>query len=154
MAAIPVGLGMTRLAGLGDIRRIGSGDIGATNVLRTGKRGLAAATLLLDGGKGALAVLLAAHLGEAPALVAAGASVLGHLFPVWLRFKSGKGGATTLGVLLALAWPAGAIACLTWLVVAAVFRDSSLAPLSPLALRPAPALAGGAPPSSAAAARA
>jgi acyl phosphate:glycerol-3-phosphate acyltransferase len=141
LGSIPFGLVLTRLAGLGDIRQIGSGNIGATNVLRTGKRGLAAATLLLDGGKGALAVLLAAQLGEAPALVAAGASVLGHLFPVWLRFKGGKGVATTLGVLLALAWPVGVIACLTWLVVAAVFRYSSLAALAALALSPVVALA-------------
>ncbi|HWK45805.1 MAG TPA: glycerol-3-phosphate 1-O-acyltransferase PlsY [Stellaceae bacterium] len=136
LGSIPFGLVLTRLAGLGDIRRIGSGNIGATNVLRTGNRWLAAGTLLLDGGKGAVAVLIAGHFDGNAALVAAAASVLGHLFPVWLGFKGGKGVATTLGVLLALAPPVGVIACLTWLLVATVFRYSSLAALTALALSP------------------
>src|SRR5258706_16259160 len=101
LGSLPFGLLLTRLAGAGDIRRIGSGNIGATNVLRTGRKGLAAATLLLDGGKGTLAVLLARELGSDMALVAALGAVLGHLFPLWLRFKGGKGVATTLGVWLA-----------------------------------------------------
>ncbi len=138
--SIPFGLLLTRAAGLGDIRRLGSGNIGATNVLRTGKRWLAAATLLLDGGKGAAAVLVAAAWGPAPALAAAAGSVLGHLFPVWLGFKGGKGVATTLGVLLALAWPVGLIACLVWLATAAVFRYSSLAALVAIGTSPAVAL--------------
>jgi glycerol-3-phosphate acyltransferase PlsY len=127
--SIPFGLLLTRFAGLGDIRRIGSGNIGATNVLRTGKKGLAAATLLLDGGKGAVVVLIAQRLGDEAALVAAAFSVLGHLFPIWLHFKGGKGVATTLGVLLAVAWPVGVAACLLWLATAYLFRYSSLAAL-------------------------
>src|SRR5579859_4754340 len=104
LGSIPFGLLLTLLFGAGDIRKIGSGNIGATNVLRTGRKGLAAATLILDGGKGAVAVGLADHFaGPDAAVIAAGASVLGHLFPVWLGFKGGKGVATTLGVLLAIA---------------------------------------------------
>jgi glycerol-3-phosphate acyltransferase PlsY len=127
LGSIPFGLVLTRLAGLGDVRKIGSGNIGATNVLRTGHKGLAAATLLLDAGKGAAAVLLAKLWGPDMALVAALGAVIGHLFPVWLAFKGGKGVATTLGVLLALALPLGAASCLLWLLVAAGFRFSSLA---------------------------
>ncbi len=137
LGSIPFGLILTRLAGLGDIRSVGSGNIGATNVLRTGRKGLAAATLLLDGGKGALAALAATHFGDTEAGLLAGfAAVIGHDFPVWLRFKGGKGVATTLGVLLGAAFPAGVGACLTWLAVAGLFRYSSLAALTALALSP------------------
>jgi glycerol-3-phosphate acyltransferase PlsY len=136
LGAIPFGLLLTRMAGLGDVRKIGSGNIGATNVLRTGHKGLAAATLLLDAGKGAAAVLLAKLWGPDMALVAALGAVIGHLFPVWLAFKGGKGVATTLGVLLALALPLGAASCLLWLLVAAVFRYSSLAALVAVAAAP------------------
>ena len=131
LGSIPFGLVLTRLAGLGDIRKIGSGNIGATNVLRTGNKALAAATLLLDGGKGAVAVLVAnAMFGPDMAIFAGGGALLGHLFPVWLRFKGGKGVATTLGILLALDWPVGVLACLTWLAVALLFRISSLSALA------------------------
>ena len=135
--SIPFGLLLTRAAGLGDIRSIGSGNIGATNVLRTGRKGLAAATLLLDGGKGA-AVAVAAHhwVGGDTALVAAFAAVIGHDFPVWLRFKGGKGVATTLGVLLGASFFTGLAACATWLAVAALLRFSSLAALAAMALAP------------------
>jgi acyl phosphate:glycerol-3-phosphate acyltransferase len=139
LGSVPFGLVLTRAAGLGDIRAIGSGNIGATNVLRTGRKGLALATLLLDGGKGAIAVLLARWLaGNETAFLAAGfAAVLGHNFPVWLGFKGGKGVATTFGTLFAVSWPVGAACCLTWIVVAAVFRISSLSALAGLALAPA-----------------
>ena len=135
---IPFGLLLTRLAGLGDIRRIGSGNIGATNVLRTGNKVLAAATLVLDGLKGALPVLVFAGDGLAawPPLIAGAAAVLGHNFPVWLGFKGGKGVATTLGVFAALAWPAGLAVGGVWLATAWLFRYSSLAAL--LALTSAP----------------
>ncbi len=129
LGSVPFGLVLTRLAGLGDVRQIGSGSIGATNVLRTGNKLIAALTLLLDGGKGALAVLLARMMGPDMAVVAGGAAVIGHMFPVWLRFRGGKGVATALGVWLALAFPVGAAACATWLVVAALMRYSSLAGL-------------------------
>jgi len=129
MGSIPFGLVLTRLAGLGDVRNIGSGNIGATNVLRTGRKGLTAATLLLDGGKGAAAVLLGNIYGPDMAVLAGGGAFLGHLFPVWLKFKGGKGMATFLGVILAISWPAGLLCCLTWLVVAALLRSSSLATL-------------------------
>jgi glycerol-3-phosphate acyltransferase PlsY len=137
LGSIPFGLVLTRLAGLGDIRMIGSGNIGATNVLRTGNKALAAATLLLDGGKGAAAVLIAAHWGPDMALFAGGGALVGHLFPVWLGFRGGKGVATALGVLLALSWPVGIAACATWLATAAIFRYSSLAALVALAASPA-----------------
>jgi glycerol-3-phosphate acyltransferase PlsY len=128
---------LTRAAGLGDIRAIGSGNIGATNVLRTGNKGLALATLLLDGGKGAIAVLVIGALFPAPAALIAGVgAVLGHNFPIWLRFKGGKGVATTLGTILAAAPLVGAMACATWAVIAALFRYSSLAALTALALAP------------------
>jgi len=137
LGSIPFGLVLTRAAGLGDIRSIGSGNIGATNVLRTGRKGLAAATLILDSGKGAFAALLAAALLSPEAGVVAGLfAVIGHNFPVWLRFKGGKGVATSLGVLLAVAWPVGVAACLTWLIVAAVTRYSSLSALLALSLAP------------------
>jgi glycerol-3-phosphate acyltransferase PlsY len=137
LGSIPFGLLLTRAAGLGDLRAIGSGNIGATNVLRTGKKGLAAATLLLDGGKGALAVLLAASQGAEAAALASVFVVAGHLFPVWLKFKGGKGVATALGVWLALAPIIGLAACAVWLLTAAVFRYSSLAALTALAIAPA-----------------
>jgi glycerol-3-phosphate acyltransferase PlsY len=136
LGSIPFGLLLARLAGLGDIRKIGSGSIGATNVLRTGRKGLAAATLLLDGGKGAAAVLLAGNWGPDVQLTAALGALLGHLYPVWLRFKGGKGVATALGVLLALTWKVGLAACATWLVVAGLWRFSSLAGLLALAATP------------------
>ena len=136
LGSIPFGLLLTRYAGLGDIRKIGSGSIGATNVLRTGRKGLAAATVLLDGGKGALAVLIASHWGPDTAILAGCGAVVGHLFPVWLRFKGGKGVATSLGVLLALDWRIGLLACATWLVVAVISRYSSVASLSALTLSP------------------
>src|SRR3984893_18211966 len=120
LGSIPFGLLLTRAAGLGDIRKVGSGNIGATNVLRTGRKGLAAATLLLDGLKGAAAVLIAAQLGELAAVGAAAGAVLGHMFPVWLSFQGGKGMAPTLRVMWGLSWPVGAIGCAAWLVVAAL----------------------------------
>ena len=137
LGSIPFGLVLTRAAGLGDIRSIGSGNIGATNVLRTGNKGLAAATLILDSGKGAFAALLAGWLVSPDAGVAAGLfAVIGHNFPVWLKFKGGKGVATTLGVLLAVSWPVGVGACLTWVAVAAIARISSLSALLALLLAP------------------
>jgi glycerol-3-phosphate acyltransferase PlsY len=137
LGSIPFGLVLSRLAGYGDIRKIGSGNIGATNVLRTGNKPLALAVLLLDSGKGAAAVLIAVSLGNEDAgLVAGLGAVLGHLFPVWLAFKGGKGVATTLGTLLALAWPVGLISCGAWLVVAAIFRISSAAALTAMAAAP------------------
>ena len=126
---LPFLLLLTRAAGLGDIRNVGSGNIGATNVLRTGRKGLAAATLLLDALKGVVAVLIADQVGQLPAVGAAAGAVLGHMFPVWLGFKGGKGVATTLGVMWGLSWPVGAIACAAWLLFAAAFRYSSLAAL-------------------------
>ncbi len=137
LGAMPFGLLLTRIAGLGDIRDIGSGNIGATNVLRTGRKGLAAATLLLDAGKGAAAVLVAGTWGPDMAIMAGYGAVLGHLFPVWLKFKGGKGVATTLGILLAIAWEVSVACCLTWLLVAAGSRYSSLASLIALAAAPA-----------------
>jgi len=136
LGSIPFGLVLTRIGGYGDIRSIGSGNIGATNVLRTGNKALAALTLILDGGKGGAAVLLGAMLGPDMAVLAGGGAFLGHLFPIWLKFQGGKGMATFLGMLLALDWPAGLAACLTWLVVAALFRFSSLATLTAAALSP------------------
>jgi glycerol-3-phosphate acyltransferase PlsY len=134
--SIPFGLLLTRLAGKGDIRAIGSGNIGATNVLRTGSKGLAALTLLLDGGKGAAAALFMGQWGADYALLAGLFSVIGHDFPIWLRFQGGKGVATTIGVLMALAWPVGLITCGIWLLVAAVFRYSSLAALVAIGASP------------------
>ncbi|MBP2298389.1 glycerol-3-phosphate 1-O-acyltransferase PlsY [Azospirillum picis] len=137
LGSVPFGLVLTRLAGLGDIRQIGSGNIGATNVLRTGNKPLALATLLLDSGKGAIAALLALWwAGPEAAVFAAGGAMLGHTFPVWLRFNGGKGVATAIGVLLAVCWPAGLLACLTWLLTAALFRISSLSALVAVALSP------------------
>jgi acyl phosphate:glycerol-3-phosphate acyltransferase len=130
VGSIPFGVLVTRVMGLGDLRQIGSGNIGATNVLRTGNKGAALATLLLDGGKGAAAVLLARGLvGEDAAQVAGLAAFLGHLYPVWLGFRGGKGVATFLGVLLALSWMVGVAACVTWLLAAVLTRTSSIAAL-------------------------
>ncbi len=137
LGSIPFGLVLTRLAGYGDIRRIGSGNIGATNVLRTGNKPLALATLILDSGKGAIAVVLGYQFGTDMAVLAGGGAMLGHSFPIWLRFKGGKGVATALGTLLAIAPVVGVTACLTWLLTAAVFRISSLAALVALAAAPA-----------------
>jgi glycerol-3-phosphate acyltransferase PlsY len=140
LGSIPFGLVLTRLAGLGDIRSIGSRSIGATNVLRTGRKDLALATLLLDGGKGAAAVLIARMINEDLTVLAGGAAILGHLFPVWLKFKGGKGVATTLGTLIAANWMVGIGACLVWLAVAVLFRYSSLSGLIAVAASPLLAL--------------
>ena len=130
LGAVPFGLVLTKLAGTQDIRTIGSGNIGATNVLRTGNKGLAAATLLLDAAKGGVAVLLAGYFVDAnAALIAAVASVIGHMFPVYLKFKGGKGVATIFGVLFALNWVAGIATALLWLGFALVTRYSSLSAL-------------------------
>jgi glycerol-3-phosphate acyltransferase PlsY len=137
LGSIPFGLILTRAGGHGDIRDIGSGNIGATNVLRTGSKGLAAATLLLDGLKGALSVLLAGRLESHDAILWAGiGAVLGHAFPLWLRFRGGKAVATSFGVLIAAAWPVGVCAGAVWFAMAALSRRSSLAALSSLALGP------------------
>jgi acyl phosphate:glycerol-3-phosphate acyltransferase len=147
LGSIPFGLIFTRLAGGGDIRAIGSGNIGATNVLRTGNRWAAAATLICDAGKGAVAVLLVrAHYSDNLAAFAGLGAFLGHLYPVWLGFKGGKGVATFLGVTLALAWPVGLITALIWIVMAAIFRMSSLSALVAAALTPAAMLLMGEPP--------
>jgi glycerol-3-phosphate acyltransferase PlsY len=130
LGSVPFGIVITRAMGLGDLRQIGSGNIGATNVLRTGNKPAALATLLLDSGKGAIAVLLARSVFAGDAAQLAGlCAFLGHLFPVWLGFKGGKGVATFLGILLALGWPVGVAACATWAATAAIFRISSLAAL-------------------------
>jgi acyl phosphate:glycerol-3-phosphate acyltransferase len=135
--SIPFGVMLTRLAGAPDVRAIGSGNIGATNVLRTGRKGLAAATLLGDMLKGTVAVLLTAYvLGHDFAVVAAVGAFLGHLFPVWLHFRGGKGVATYVGLLLALAWPAAILFCAIWLAIAALTRYSSLAALIASAATP------------------
>ena len=145
LGSIPFGLLLTRAAGGPDVRTIGSGNIGATNVLRTGRKGLAAATLACDILKGTIAVLAVKYLagaeaarvaGDFAALAAGLGAFLGHLFPVWLKFKGGKGVATYIGVLMGLAWPAALIFCAIWLGVAAVFRYSSLAALVASALTP------------------
>ncbi|MBZ9882634.1 glycerol-3-phosphate 1-O-acyltransferase PlsY [Mesorhizobium sp. CA10] len=130
LGSIPFGLLITRAAGLGDVRQIGSGNIGATNVLRTGNKGLAAATLLLDALKGTAAVLIAGHFSPDFGLMAGFGTFLGHLFPVWLGFKGGKGVATYLGVLLGLAWQGMLVFAVVWLAMAFLFRYSSLAALA------------------------
>lgn len=130
IGSVPFGILITRTLGLGDLRAIGSGNIGATNVLRTGHKGAALATLALDGAKGAVAVLLARWLvGEDAAQLAGLAAFLGHLYPLWLSFKGGKGVATFLGIILALAWPVGLAACGTWALAAGLTRMSSAAAL-------------------------
>jgi acyl phosphate:glycerol-3-phosphate acyltransferase len=129
LGSIPFGLLITRAAGLGDVRRIGSGNIGATNVLRTGNKGLAALTLLADALKGTVAVLVAGWFGPNLALYAGLAAFLGHIFPVWLNFKGGKGVATYLGVLAGIHWPAALAFAVVWLGVAFLTRFSSLAAL-------------------------
>jgi len=138
LGSVPFGIVITRALGLGDLRRIGSGNIGATNVLRTGNKPAALATLVLDSGKGAIAVLLARWLAAGPeaALVAGAAAFLGHLFPVWLGFRGGKGVATFLGTVLALDWRLGLAACGIWLLTALVGRISSLSALVAAALTP------------------
>lgn len=137
LGSIPFGLILTRAAGGPDVRTIGSGNIGATNVLRTGRKGLAAATLACDMLKGTAAVLVAAHFASHEAALVAGlGAFLGHLFPVWLKFKGGKGVATYIGLLIGLAWPAALIFCAIWLIVAFLSRYSSLAALIASALTP------------------
>jgi len=137
LGSIPFGIVITRAMGLGNLREIGSGNIGTTNVLRTGSKGAALATLVLDGAKGAVAALLArAMAGEDAAQIAGLMAFAGHCFPVWLGFRGGKGVATFLGLLLALAWPVGIAACATWLVTALIARISSLSALMAAALAP------------------
>ncbi|HEV2600050.1 glycerol-3-phosphate 1-O-acyltransferase PlsY [Sphingopyxis sp.] len=130
LGSIPFGVILTRLFGAGDLRQIGSGNIGATNVLRTGRKGLAAATLVLDGAKGAVAVVLARHfvpeLGDHAAMIAGAAAMIGHCYPVWLRFRGGKGVATLLGLALALAWPIGLVFAVVWIGTVLLARISSL----------------------------
>jgi glycerol-3-phosphate acyltransferase PlsY len=135
--SIPFGLLLTQWAGLGDVRAIGSGNIGATNVLRTGNKRIAAATLLCDALKGTVPVVLMRYLGnESAGLVAGLAAFVGHLFPVWLRFKGGKGVATMIGILFGLAWPLGIIFLAMWLALAFVFRMSSVSALASALLSP------------------
>ena len=149
LGSIPFGVIATRVAGMGDIRKVGSGNIGATNVLRTGRKDLALITLLGDGGKGAVATLLARwwfssgghDAAETLACIAGGAAFLGHIFPVWLKFRGGRGVATFFGVLFAAAWPVGLLAGATWLIMAFLFRISSLAALAAAVLAPAYMLA-------------
>jgi acyl phosphate:glycerol-3-phosphate acyltransferase len=136
LGSIPFGLLLTRVAGTNDLRSIGSGNIGATNVLRTGRKDLAAATLVLDALKGAVAALIGAKLSPEGALIAGFAAFIGHIVPVWLNFKGGKGVATFLGVLFALHWPVGFAFCAIWLSVAAISRYSSLAALVASAASP------------------
>lgn len=146
LGSIPFGIVITRALGLGDLRKIGSGNIGATNVLRTGNKPAAAATLILDAGKGGIAVLIArASFGEDAAQIAGGCAFIGHLYPVWLGFRGGKGVATFLGTVLALAWPVGLALCATWLAAAAVSRISSVGALAAAASAPIWALVFGRP---------
>ena len=138
LGSIPFGVLLTRLAGAGDLRQVGSGNIGATNVLRTGRKGLAALTLLLDAAKGAGAVAVAGHwFGPSMAVFAALGAVAGHIAPVWLRFRGGRGVATAFGVLFVFAWPVGAAAAAVWLGTAALFRYSSLAAILAIGSSPA-----------------
>ena len=145
LGSVPFGLILTRAFGAGDLRSIGSGSIGATNVLRTGRKGLAAATLALDAAKGAAAVLLIAQVWPHAAPLAGLGAIVGHCFPVWLRFSGGKGVATALGTALALAWPVAAICALVWLAVFALGRISSLGGMSAVAAGPLAAWALGYP---------
>lgn len=141
LGSVPFGLVLTRLTGAGDLRAIGSGNIGATNVLRTGRKGLAAATLLLDMAKGLAAVLISWRLWPEAAGFAALGAVLGHCFPVWLKFRGGKGVATLMGVALGLAWPIGLAYAVTWLGMLAITRVSSLSGMSAAVVAPLAALA-------------
>lgn len=147
LGSIPFGVLLTRAFGAGDLRQIGSGNIGATNVLRTGRKSLAAATLLLDAAKGAVAVLLARYwlpeLGDHGAMIAGAAAVIGHCYPVWLNFRGGKGVATMLGLALALAWPIGAVFMIIWLGTVLVTRISSLGGMVGAVSAPVAALAFG-----------
>lgn len=138
LGSIPFGLILSRLAGLGDITRQGSGNIGATNVTRLGGKKLGLLTLLLDGGKGAVAVCVTERFfpGTGTVALAGALSVLGHVFPLWLKFKGGKGVATTLAVFLAISWPVGLCACLLWIATFAIFRISSLSAITSMALTP------------------
>lgn len=150
LGSVPFGLLLTRSAGLGDVRNIGSGNIGATNVLRTGRKDLALATLVLDAGKAMAAVALMRAFvggpeGDDAGAIAGAAAFLGHLFPVWLGFKGGKGVATFFGTMLVIAWPVGAAAAVIWLGMAAVFRRSSLSSLTTAALTPLVVIAFGEP---------
>ncbi|AJA08715.1 hypothetical protein SKP52_09015 [Sphingopyxis fribergensis] len=149
LGSIPFGVVLTRFFGAGDLRQIGSGNIGATNVLRTGRKGLAAATLILDGAKGAVAVLLARHfvpqLGEHAAMIAGAAAMIGHCYPVWLNFRGGKGVATLLGLALALAWPIGLVFAVVWLGTVLLLRISSLGGMLGAISAPIAALAFGHP---------
>jgi len=149
LGSIPFGVLLTRAFGAGDLRQIGSGNIGATNVLRTGRKGLAAATLVLDGAKGAVAVLLARHfvpqLGDHAAMIAGAAAMIGHCYPVWLKFRGGKGVATLLGLALALAWPVGLVFAAVWLGTVLLLRISSLGGMAGAVAAPVAALALGYP---------
>ena len=149
LGSIPFGVILTRLFGAGDLRQIGSGNIGATNVLRTGRKELAAATLILDGAKGAVAVLLARHfvpeLGDHAAMIAGAAAMIGHCYPVWLNFRGGKGVATLLGLALALAWPIGLVFAVVWLGTVLLLRISSLGGMLGAVSAPVAALAFGYP---------
>ncbi|WP_062768417.1 glycerol-3-phosphate 1-O-acyltransferase PlsY [Sphingopyxis terrae] len=149
LGSIPFGVLLTRAFGAGDLRQIGSGNIGATNVLRTGRKGLAAATLVLDGAKGAVAVLLARHfvpqLGDHAAMIAGAAAMIGHCYPVWLKFRGGKGVATLLGLALALAWPIGLVFAAVWLGTVLLLRISSLGGMAGAVAAPVAALALGYP---------
>jgi glycerol-3-phosphate acyltransferase PlsY len=137
LGSIPFGLVLTKLAGTSDLRSIGSGNIGATNVLRTGRKGLAAATLVLDALKGTLAVIIAGYLwGPNAAMLAGLGAFLGHLFPVWLKFRGGKGVAVYIGILIGLFWPAAIVFCLVWLALAFAFRYSSLSALTASVIAP------------------
>ena len=136
LGSIPFAFIVTKLFGLGDIRQVGSGNVGATNVLRTGNRYAAALTLLGDAGKGVVAVLIARQFGDIATLIAALGAFTGHIFPVWLNFKGGKGVATYIGIVFALAWPVALMVCATWLIVALVSRVSSLAALVAAAASP------------------
>ncbi len=137
LGSIPFGLLLTRMAGMDDIRKFGSGNIGATNVLRTGKKGLAASTLIMDAAKAAIAVLLARYFwGDIAAMIAGFFAFIGHIFPLWLGFKGGKGVAAMIGALLALAWPVGLGFCAIWLLTAFIKRQSSLAALVGAAFAP------------------
>lgn len=144
LGTIPFGLLLSLAFGAGDIRQIGSGNIGTTNVLRTGRKGLAAATLLLDSGKGAIAVLLAHHFAAGAEALAGLGAFLGHVFPVWLRFRGGKGVATMLGVALALYWPAGLSFAVVWVSAALLTRYSSVGGMLAATCAPVAALLGGA----------